>query len=95
MLRKTLFIYLNTIVFCFCSASLATFENNRVLSLSESYDQPKNIGFAGFVGGSSHYTWVLTILDELKDRGHNVTFFTKVCILNSSDDIKTNRTKQK
>ncbi|KAI8878504.1 glycosyltransferase family 1 protein [Backusella circina FSU 941] len=50
---------------------------DNLLSLTESYNEPKNIGFAGFVGGSSHYTWVLTILDELKDRGHNVTFFTK------------------
>jgi hypothetical protein len=33
--------------------------------------------FGGF-GGSSHYNWVLTILDETISRGHNVTFLATV-----------------
>jgi hypothetical protein len=39
---------------------------------------PKNIVFGVFMAGSSHTTWVLRFLDELADRGHNVTFLTLV-----------------
>lgn len=38
----------------------------------------KNIAFAVFIGGSSHYNWVLSIGEELGQRGHNVTFLTGV-----------------
>ncbi|KAI8335388.1 hypothetical protein BC941DRAFT_430202 [Chlamydoabsidia padenii] len=37
---------------------------------------PKNILFAAFLPGSSHIVWVLRFLDELANRGHNVTFVT-------------------
>lgn len=39
---------------------------------------PKNIVFGAVVPGSSHVTWVLRFLDELAQRGHNVTFITVV-----------------
>lgn len=39
---------------------------------------PKNIIFGALVPGSSHVTWVLRFLDELAERGHNVTFVTVV-----------------
>lgn len=38
----------------------------------------KNIVFAAYTGGSSHYNWVLDIGDELVARGHNFTFMTSV-----------------
>jgi hypothetical protein len=53
-------------------------DKDNLLTLTETYFEPKNIGFFCAIGGSSHTTWVLTILDELADRGHNVTFLTKV-----------------
>ncbi|KAI8884523.1 glycosyltransferase family 1 protein [Backusella circina FSU 941] len=58
-------------------SNFSTAEGDNLLSLTETYFQPKNIGFVCAIGGSSHTTWVLTILDELADRGHNVTFLTK------------------
>jgi hypothetical protein len=41
-------------------------------------DGNKNIMFAAFTGGSSHYNWVLDIGHELVSRGHNFTFITSV-----------------
>lgn len=37
---------------------------------------PKNILFAVTVGGSSHHSWVMRVLDELDCRGHNITYAT-------------------
>jgi hypothetical protein len=48
--------------------------------LGEPFRQPKNILFGSVGGGSSHINWVLSILDELANRGHNITFVTHVCI---------------
>ncbi|KAI7905328.1 uncharacterized protein BX663DRAFT_469250 [Cokeromyces recurvatus] len=42
--------------------------------LVENFREPKNIMFASSFGGSSHATWVLSILDELYHRGHNITY---------------------
>ncbi|KAI9359424.1 hypothetical protein BD770DRAFT_363034 [Pilaira anomala] len=36
----------------------------------------KHIAFSGSVGGSSHHGWVLSILDTLGQRGHNVSYLT-------------------
>ncbi|KAI8359807.1 hypothetical protein BD560DRAFT_437506 [Blakeslea trispora] len=36
----------------------------------------KKIAFFSAVGGSSHYNWVLSICEELGQRGHNTTFLT-------------------
>jgi hypothetical protein len=55
-----------------------TATDDNLLTLIETYFEPKNIGFVAPMGGSSHITWVLTILDELCERGHNITFFTRV-----------------
>ncbi|KAI8996804.1 hypothetical protein BDB01DRAFT_712946 [Pilobolus umbonatus] len=41
------------------------------------FRQPKNIMFTSFCGGSSHVTWVLQILNELHNRGHNITYVAK------------------
>ncbi|KAI7869634.1 hypothetical protein K492DRAFT_201138 [Lichtheimia hyalospora FSU 10163] len=37
---------------------------------------PKNILFSSVGGGASHSTWVIRILDQLHNRGHNVFFAT-------------------
>lgn len=36
----------------------------------------KNIAFSVSQGGSSHHNWVLTIIDLLAQRGHNITYLT-------------------
>ncbi|KAI8883839.1 glycosyltransferase family 1 protein [Backusella circina FSU 941] len=59
------------------SPVVATESNADLLTLRETYFESKNIGFVAPMGGSSHMTWVLTILDELNERGHNITFFTR------------------
>ncbi|KAI9300970.1 hypothetical protein BJ944DRAFT_169925 [Cunninghamella echinulata] len=41
------------------------------------YGIPKKIGFSAVGGGSSHFFWVLEILDELANRGHHVTLYTR------------------
>ncbi|CAO3629165.1 unnamed protein product [Mucor fragilis] len=48
----------------------------HAFELGESFRQPKNILFGSVGGGSTHINWVLSILDALADRGHNVTFVT-------------------
>ncbi|KAI9268202.1 hypothetical protein BDA99DRAFT_505187 [Phascolomyces articulosus] len=39
-----------------------------------SFRTPKNILFGVTLGGSSHASWVVRILNELADRGHNVSY---------------------
>lgn len=46
----------------------------------QSFRRPKNIAFAVFAGGSSHTEWVLSIMEELSERGHHTTYLTRVCI---------------
>lgn len=54
-----------------CQAELMNPSNHfRTLS--------KNILFSSTFGGSSHNNWVLRILDELHERGHNVVHATTV-----------------
>ncbi|KAI8878502.1 glycosyltransferase family 1 protein [Backusella circina FSU 941] len=64
------------ILLCLSTFCCAVHENS-ILSLTESYNEPRNIGFSALFGGSSHYNWVLVILNELKNRGHNVSFIAK------------------
>ncbi|KAI8877854.1 glycosyltransferase family 1 protein [Backusella circina FSU 941] len=59
-----------TIALAFIVGSLDAFE------LKETFRTPKNILFGTVGGGSSHINWVLSILDELADRGHNITYVT-------------------
>ncbi|KAF7727862.1 hypothetical protein EC973_006975 [Apophysomyces ossiformis] len=56
----------------FCLATAA-----QAGELIEDFRTPKNIMFAGLMGGSSHINWVLNIVDELAERGHNVTYLTR------------------
>lgn len=46
--------------------------------LIENYNEPKHIMFMTTFGGSSHVSWVLSILDELSKRGHKITYVTRV-----------------
>jgi hypothetical protein len=81
--------YGNSVIILF-SASLLCLSNHHFISGSttpssndmvpifQSFRQSKKIGFSGTGGGSTHFNWVLAIMDELADRGHNVTFFAKV-----------------
>lgn len=55
--------------------------------LGESFRQPKNILFGSVGGGSTHINWVLHVLDELANRGHNITFVTHVS--NTANQLKT------
>lgn len=56
-------------------------------TLTYTYEEPKNILFAAMIGGAPHFTWILSILDELSKRGHNITFVTRVCILTVYDHL--------
>ncbi|KAI8377330.1 hypothetical protein BD560DRAFT_390794 [Blakeslea trispora] len=50
--------------------------DTALTELIENYQQEKNVFFASMLGGASHVTWVLSILDELSNRGHSITFVT-------------------
>ncbi|KAI9353987.1 hypothetical protein BD770DRAFT_445314 [Pilaira anomala] len=39
-------------------------------------DNYKHIAFSASIGGSSHHHWVLSILDNLAQRGHNLSYLT-------------------
>lgn len=60
------------------SASLLVCSN--ALEMEHTYRQGsvKNIAFNAFMGGSSHHTWVLSIMDSLGQRGHNMSYLTTV-----------------
>ncbi|KAG0168304.1 hypothetical protein DFQ30_004951 [Apophysomyces sp. BC1015] len=45
-------------------------EDTQAEQLFEDFRTPKKIVFAAVTGGSSHVNWVLSILDELAERGH-------------------------
>lgn len=41
-------------------------------------DNYKHIAFSASIGGSSHHHWVLSIMDNLAQRGHNLSYLTTV-----------------
>ncbi|KAI9008820.1 hypothetical protein CLU79DRAFT_800131 [Phycomyces nitens] len=47
------------------------------LELVQDFRVPKNIAFSCFSGGSSHVNWVMLIMDELAERGHNSIYITR------------------
>ncbi|KAG2207744.1 hypothetical protein INT47_011864 [Mucor saturninus] len=51
---------------------------SHALDMQTTYQQgaPKNIAFNAFMGGSSHHTWVLSIMETLGERGHNMSYLT-------------------
>lgn len=42
----------------------------------------KKFAFVGLMGGSSHFNWVLSIGDELGERGHDFVFISSVSTYN-------------
>jgi hypothetical protein len=46
-----------------------------------SFREPKNVLFSTIGGGSSHHMWVFEILKEMNNRGHKVSFYSKVSLL--------------
>lgn len=65
-----------------CSLLLSFANAQYTLSLEKTFNENpfKNVAFFAAFGGSSHYNWVLNIIDELGSRGHNTTFITTVRI---------------
>ncbi|KAI8067790.1 hypothetical protein BC940DRAFT_238711 [Gongronella butleri] len=43
----------------------------------DDYRAPQKIGFGAVGGGSSHYFWVLEIMAQLEQRGHQTTLYTR------------------
>lgn len=72
---------LNRILSTLATASLLWSQSYAKESLTETYHEPKHIMFMSTFGGSSHVSWVLTILDELSKRGHKITYVTRVRII--------------
>ncbi|KAG1446902.1 hypothetical protein G6F56_009427 [Rhizopus delemar] len=68
---------LNRILSTLATASLLWSQSYAKESLTETYHEPKHIMFMSTFGGSSHVSWVLTILDELSKRGHKITYVTR------------------
>lgn len=60
------------------AASLIVVSNALEMQPSFRDGNYKNIAFTALVGGSSHHNWALSIIDELGDRGHNVSYLTTV-----------------
>jgi hypothetical protein len=59
-------------------ASIGLVFKAHAFQLQDTFREPKNIMFGSAGGGSSHINWVLSILEELANRGHNITFVTHV-----------------
>lgn len=57
-------------------------ESNKAstFEIVQDFRTPKNIMFSCMYGGSSHMSWVLSILHELSNRGHSLHFLTRVNI---------------
>lgn len=53
-------------------------EDVTTYQVTDNFRTSKNILFSCMYGGSSHVNWVLTILEELSNRGHSTFFQTKV-----------------
>ncbi|KAI8887256.1 glycosyltransferase family 1 protein [Backusella circina FSU 941] len=75
MIKKLVFSLLSASLLSLSLLSTATAAEQA--TIFQTFREPKNIGFAGGMSGSSHYTWVLTIMDELAERGHKIIFFSK------------------
>lgn len=77
-MKKSFFTILSASLLV-CSATA-----NTLLQMKHTFrdiEGPKNIAFCAIMGGASHYTWVLSIEEELGQRGHNVSLVTTVCII--------------
>lgn len=59
------------------------FVGSNALEMQPSFREGdlKNIAFTALIGGSSHHNWVLSTIDELGDRGHNVSYLTSVSMI--------------
>ncbi|KAI9274176.1 hypothetical protein BY458DRAFT_569913 [Sporodiniella umbellata] len=68
---------LNTILGSLVAASLLWFQMSAKEILLDNYSESKHIMFMSTFGGSSHVSWVLSILDELSKRGHRITYVTR------------------
>jgi hypothetical protein len=64
------------------TASLFLFSAANALTLENTFknNSHKNVAFFATFGGSSHYNWVLSVVDELGSRGHNSFFITGVSL---------------
>jgi hypothetical protein len=58
--------------------------DESIFELVQNFRESKNIMFSCMYGGSSHVVWVLSILEELSNRGHSTFFITRVCLLNDN-----------
>ncbi|KAI8380716.1 hypothetical protein BD560DRAFT_386907 [Blakeslea trispora] len=73
--RKT-FLYLLATNLLFSASNADELETTYYQNLGF-----KNVIFYACIGGASHYNWVLSILDELGSRGHNVSFLTSESVV--------------
>lgn len=51
---------------------------SEIIIPNAEYRSPKNIAFSTVGGGSSHHIWVFEILKEMHNRGHSISFYSKV-----------------
>ncbi|KAG2213470.1 hypothetical protein INT47_009144 [Mucor saturninus] len=58
------------------SLFVATVLGTSTFEISPNFRSPKNILFSCMYGGSSHVSWVISILDELSLRGHTTFYLT-------------------
>lgn len=52
--------------------------NQEEIVRSTTFRTPKNVAFATIGGGRNHHMWVFEILKEMNERGHNVSFYSRV-----------------
>lgn len=63
-------------------ASLLVFLTTNALEIQPTFREGdyKNIAFGVSIGGSSHHNWVLSIIDLLGQRGHNLSYLATASI---------------
>ncbi|KAI8086400.1 uncharacterized protein BX664DRAFT_299035 [Halteromyces radiatus] len=61
-------------------------ERDATIQAIPDFRSPKRIGFSAVGGGSSHFYWVLEILQKLEDQGHDTFLFTRGACLNYAKD---------
>ncbi|KAI8344700.1 hypothetical protein BC941DRAFT_341472 [Chlamydoabsidia padenii] len=66
---------------------------SSVITPRTDFRSPKIIGFAAVGGGSSHYHWVLEILQDLHTRGHQTTMYTRGDSIRFADDYPDIQTR--
>jgi hypothetical protein len=78
MFKKQIILLSSVVLLLLIPIAHAQFATQERILPLPSFRKPKNIVFSTIGGGSSYHMWVFEILKEMNNRGHKVSFYSRV-----------------